>query len=167
MCGITTNCVYDGTLGALGLTRPHIDSLIRLGPKAARSNSGPETFTNKYTHGAITVTGQGKGIQCVAEIIQHEQHHIDTYNRFHEQGNDPDGDGIPTADEASYDGISTHPNDPDTYDMEGYNPVYLSYGDDEIRCRKVSGYSMIPIFPNIDWSNPGCQHKERFGPAVP
>ena len=150
-----------------GLTRPSSDSLIRLGFLAAGNNLGPEVFTNIYTHGVITVTGHGKGIQCVAELIQHEQCHIDTYNRFHAQGDDPDGDGIPTSEEASYYGISTHPNDPDTYNMKAYNSVYWSYGDDEIRCRKVSTYSIIPIFPNLDWANPGCQNKHQLGPTVP
>ena len=169
MCGITTNCIYDGTI-SYGLTKPSLDKLIRLGPEAAEDNSGPETYTNTCTHAMITVTGQGKGIQCVAETIQHEQHHIDTYNRFHSQGNDPDGDGIPTSEEASYDGISSSPNDSDTYNLKAKSASYQSYGDNEVRCRKIEVCpepgKQIPYYPNLDWANPGCQHKERFGPTV-
>ncbi|MCR5750754.1 MAG: thrombospondin type 3 repeat-containing protein [Kiritimatiellae bacterium] len=169
VCGINENCRYDGTI-SYGLTKPSLDKLIRLGPEAAEDNSGPETYTNTCTHAMITVTGQGKGIQCVAETIQHEQHHIDTYNRFHSQGNDPDGDGIPTSEEASYDGISSSPNDSDTYNLKAESASYQSYGDNEVRCRKIEVYpepgKQIPYYPNLAWANPGCQHKERFGPTV-
>ncbi|MCR5752905.1 MAG: hypothetical protein K6G91_13195, partial [Kiritimatiellae bacterium] len=170
VCGITANCLYDGTFRGYGFTMPWCDNLIRLGAKSARNNSGPEMFTNSYTHAVITVTGQGKGIQCVAETIQHEQHHIDTYNKFYGQDNDPDGDRIPTPDEATYNGINSNPDDPDTYNLRAYDSSYLSYGDDEVRCRKIEVEpepgKRVPFYPDRDWANPGCQHKEPFGPAV-
>ena len=140
--------------------------MIHLCRRAARENFGIEVYTNAYTHEILTFQNQGKGIECVAQVIQHEQHHIDTYNRFHGQGDDPDGDGIPTYAEDSYDGISSRPDDPDTYNLKEVYPSYQFYGDDEIRSRKTSTYSLIPIYPNLDWANPGCQHKNQYGPLV-
>jgi len=114
-------------------------------------------------YGSVTVTGSGTGILCVAETIEHELHHLDIYSNFHEIGNDPDADGIPSSVEGSLDGMSTHLNNPDTYNMRGN---YSSYGDNEIRCRKIELNHTVQIFPNLDWSNPGCQHKNRFGPPI-
>ena len=163
VCGINENCVYDDT-AAYGYTLPGVDSLIRLGPEAGLENSGSKAYTSSIEDfGSVVVTGSGKGIQCVAETIQHEAHHLDIYNRFHEQGEDPDGDGVPTSVEGTLDGMATHPDNPDTYNMGGR---YKSYGDAEIRCRKKETFRLIPVYPNLDWANPGCQHKNQFGPKV-
>ena len=163
VCGINENCVYDDT-AVYGYTLPGFDSLIRLGPRAAMVNSGPEPYESSLDgFGPVVVTGSGKGIQCVAETIQHEAHHLDIYDRFHGQGEDPDGDGIPTTEEGVLDGMATHPNDPNTYNL-GEN--YQKYGDDEVRCRKIEQTLSIPMYPASDWSNPGCQHKNQYGPKI-
>nr|MCR5751006.1 hypothetical protein [Kiritimatiellia bacterium] len=166
VCGINDNCRYDGITRAYGYCHPGSDNLIRLGSIAADALAGPTNYTSSLPgYGSVTVEGHGKGIQCVAEVLQHEQHHIDIYNRFHEQGEDPDGDGVPTSVEGTLDGISTHPDNPNTYNLDP--DTYQNYGDNEIRCRKIEMTLSIPIFPNLDWSNPGCQHKNQFGPVVP
>ena len=163
VCGINQNCLYDST-AEYGYTLPRIDSLIRLGSESAMDNTGAKTYTSSIDgFGSVVVTGNGNGILCVAETIQHEAHHLDIYGRFHKLGEDPDGDGIPTSEEGTLDGIATHPNNPDTYNMGGR---YKSYGDDEIRCRKMETFRLIPVYPNLDWANPGCQHKNQFGPKV-
>ncbi len=163
VCGISQNCLYDDT-AVFGYTLPGVDRLIRLGPEAGMDNSGSKTYISSIEgFGSVVVTGSGRGIQCVAETIQHETHHLDIYDRFHGQGEDPDGDGVPTSVEGTLDGMTTHPNNSDTYNMGGR---YKSYGDDEIRCRKMETFRLIPVYPNLDWANPGCQHKNQFGPKV-
>ncbi len=163
VCGINQNCLYDDT-AVYGYTLPGVDRLIRLGLRAAMVNSGPESYESSLDGlGIVVVTGNGKGIRCVAETIQHEAHHLDIYDRFHGQGEDPDGDGIPTSEEGSLDGMATHPNNPNTYNL-GEN--YQRYGDDEVRCRKIEQSLSIPMYPASDWSNPGCQHKNQYGPKV-
>ena len=163
VCGINENCVYDDT-AVYGYTLPGFDRLIRLGPEAGMNNSGSKAYTSSIEgFGSVVVTGSGKGIQCVAETIQHEAYHLDIYDRFQGQGEDPDGDGVPTSVEGTLDGMATHPDNPDTYNMGGR---YKSYGDNEIRCRKKEMFRLIPVYPNLDWANPGCQHKNQFGPKT-
>jgi hypothetical protein len=176
VCGINANCRYDST-ASFGYTLPGTDILIRLGPDAPEINTGPETYNSGSTNfGSVVVTGQGKGIKCVAETIQHEQHHLDIYNSFnariataHANGgpnngdpdDDPDSDALPNVEEPSFDAINSDPNDPDTFNMGG---GYSGYGDNEVRCRKIELNLTIPIHPDLDWANPGCQSKNPFGP---
>ena len=168
VCGIPEKSLYDGTTDAYGYCYPGLDEWIRLGSKAAGTNLGPEIFTSQLAgFGPITATGQGKGIKCVAEVVFHEQHHLDIRDNYHNLGDDPDGDGIPTSLEGTLDGMATHPGNPDTYNMKDYRSEYDSYGDNEIRCRKISVDCTIPVYPDRDWANPGCQHKHQFGPSVP
>jgi len=78
-------------------------------------------------------------------------------DRFGSLG-DLDDDGIPNGQEDRAEGISTNPNDPDTYDMDGYIPGYASYGDQEIRCRTRQGTPAlggIGLDESLDWSMPG------------
>jgi hypothetical protein len=165
VCGIGADCVWDPTDPGWGYTYPGTDSLVRLGVKAPMTNSGPEIYTSP-TYGSYTVTGQGKGIQCVAETLQHERHHLFIYQAFgiivgQKPPNDPDGDALPTNDENGYDGIISDPGDPNTFSVPGYPTL----GDNEIRCRKLELTLTIPIFPTKDWSNPGCQSKNQLGPT--
>jgi hypothetical protein len=41
-------------------------------------------------------------------------------------------------------------------------------GDDEIRCWLSETNVVINVnyYPSMDWANPGCQHKNQFGPKV-
>ena len=161
VCGIPLKCIYADD-ASYGYVIPGKDTILRLGPDAPTTNTGPENYeAGREGYGAITVTGSGKGIQCVAETVQHELHHLELYNKFHGQAEDPDEDGIPSSVEPTQDGISTHPNDPDTYRMGG---GYSLYGDNEIRCRKHELSLTISVYPDKDWANPGCQSKSQFGP---
>jgi len=110
--------------------------------------------------------GGGKGIYSVAEIIQHEQQHLATYNEFGmpDKSTDWDEDGIPSADEATYMGIATDPMNCDTYNVwgGGINNI-CPYGDDDIRCRIAETNRTITVYPERDWANPGMQHKNQYG----
>ena len=72
------------------------------------------------------------------------------------------GDGIPSSEEPTEDGISTLSNDPDTYRM---GSSYSDYGDQEVRCRKIEQTQTLSVHPEQDWANPGCQSKDQFGPS--
>jgi hypothetical protein len=176
VCGIDSNCRYDST-ASFGYTLPGTDNLIRLGPDAPEINTGPEIYSSSSTNfGSVVVTGQGKGIKCIAETIQHEQHHLDIYNNFnlriaaaHENSgsnngdldDDPDGDNLPNIEESSFDDINSDPNNPDTFNMGG---GYSAYGDNEVRCRKIELNQTILIYSESDWANPGSQTKNKWGP---
>ena len=42
---------------------------------------------------------------------------------------------------------------------------YANYGDEEVRMRKLETQMSTDMYNvNLDWSNPGCQHKSPFGP---
>lgn len=159
VCGISSSCKYDST-ASFGYCQPSSGDTIYLGPDAPDANTGPETYdSGGTTYGKITVTGVGKGIKCVAETIQHEQQHILNYKA--KGKTDTDGDGIDDTAEATLCGIKSDPNDPDTFNMGG---SYSSYGDDEVRCRKVENELTITYHTDKDWANPGCQSKNKYGP---
>lgn len=167
VCGIGSDFQYDATkTNTFGYTLPGVDNIVRLCSLGADANTGPETYTGVAPYGSLTVTGTGKGIQCVAETIQHERHHLEIYNQFHllvgqTNSNEIDGDAIPDASEPTYDGIASDPRNPDTYQMGG---GYSTYGDNEIRCRKKELDHSITYYPKLDWANPGCQSQNSFGP---
>ena len=161
VCGIPPDCTFD-PFGEYGWTQPGVDSIIRIGFDAAKINTGPETYISRLAgFGSITTTGAGRGIQCVAETIQHEQHHLYFYQTYHGFGADPDSDGIPSSVEPTEDGVASCPTNADTYRLgDDYQP----YGDNEIRCRKIEMRLTISIYPAQDWANPGCQSLRQFGP---
>lgn len=168
VCGIPQDTIYDGSKSDFGYTRPSIDSIVRLCESAPEKNTGPETFYGfpLLTYGTQVVTGQGKGIQCVAETVFHELHHIQIYAaRSVIPFSDTDEDGVMNTDEPSLDGMASDPTNPDTYGVHfKFNGSYSEIGDNEIRCRKVELVSTIQLFPTKDWANPGCQTKKKFGP---
>lgn len=160
VCGIPSTAVYDSSKpDTWGYCMPGTDTIIRLCPLAPTTNSGPETYTKDDGVTKITVTGQGKGIKCVAETVTHEQNHLTSYNTYH-NSQDTDGDGIGDSGESTYQEVNTVSNDPDTYNIGG---GYSTYGDDEIRCRKIE-LSPVSYDASKDWANPGCQSKNQFGP---
>ena len=164
VCGIPTTCVYDGTETGYGYTIPKQDSIIRLCWEAARNNYAM-TYSAATNYGNITVGGYGQGIRCIAETVQHEQEHIDIYQKFKHLLNstdDSDGDLIPNAFESTYRGIATDPNNPNTYQIQNYP----TKGDHEVRCQRVEEVLTISIYPERDWANPGCQSYNQFGPQV-
>lgn len=171
VCGIPPTAVYDATTpGLYGYVRPGTDTILRLGKAAPGKNDGPYTLSST-TYGSITNTGQGKGIQCVAETVAHELHHLTLHDRSW-QGwfwTDSDSDGVDNSDEPTLDGITSDPSNPDTYDSATFfsYPSYATYGDDEVRCRKIELTPGITVYPKRDWANPGCQSFIQFGPPPP
>jgi hypothetical protein len=158
VCGITSSTVYSGA-SYFGQCNPPSGNTIYLGSYASQTNNGPELYTNDEG-GSIYVTGNGKGIQCVAATIVHEVNHIDLYSLLG-SNTDTDGDGIADTNESYLQLINTKVNDPDTYNMGGR---YATYGDNEIRCRNKE-LGPVSCNPNADWANPGCQHTNQFGPT--
>jgi hypothetical protein len=171
VCGIGSNCIFEAKANTWGYCTPTVNSTIRLCDLAPEQNSGPESYDSGRAaegygsppNGSITVTGQGKGIKGVAETIQHESEHLNVYALFHQQ-TDADRDGIPDSSETtntatSYGGIASCSTNPDTYNMS-----YGTYSDQELRCRKVEMLLTINIYTNLDWANPGCQSKNKYGP---
>ena len=62
-------------------------------------------------------------------------------------------------------GIMTDPDDCDTFqikDKDGITPLW--YGDEEIRCQLLETRKTIEYYPKKDWSSPGCQHVDQWGP---
>ena len=172
VCGIPANAVYSNAsyYGAAHLEVGNY--FIRLGRIAATTNNGPETYTNSVTLATVMVTGNGKGIQCVAETIQHEWGHINIHRVAYDPTwqtpgvsyHDNDGDYVPDVLEPTLMGIATLTNNPNTFQLP---PPYPSYGDSEIRCRLLElDLQPVPIYPVKDWANPGCQHKNQFGPQA-
>jgi hypothetical protein len=172
VCGIGANDVFDGSAqpNCLGYSRPGRDYIVRLCAIAALQNQGPVTYSGAPAWGSAVVCGQGKGIKCVAEILQHERHHLALYDAFRAQnhwyGNaaDPDGDLVSTDGEGITDGIKSDPNDPDTFNIKLSIPDYATYGDDEIRCRKEELKHIIQYHVEKDWADPGCQTTTPYGP---
>ena len=166
VCSIPATAVYDAS-AAYGYVLPGVDMILRLGHLAPETNSGPETFTGAAPYGTISVTGTGKGIKCVAETVTHEVHHLTLFGILAGRP-DADGDGIADADEGALDGVNSNPANGDTYGLGaafGYAPGtgYWLYGDNELRCRKKE-LTPGPYDPALDWANPGCQSKNKFGP---
>ena len=60
--------------------------------------------------------------------------------------------------EATYLGVATDPDDPDTYGLEKIDKEYKDYGDNELRCRMIEANHTIPVFPEKDWSDEGSQY---------
>ena len=161
VCGIPSDCIFDPQ-AEYGWTQPWTDNIVRIGIDAAEINTGPETYTSRLAgFGSITTTGTGRGIKCVAETIQHEQHHLYLYKTYHGFGADPDSDGIPSLVEPTEDGVVSCPTNSDTYRLGG---DYCPYGDNEVRCRRIEMRLTITIRPAQDWANPGCQSFSQFGP---
>lgn len=168
VCGIPATAEYDATrAGLFGYVLPGVDSILRLGPMAPTINDGPHTLSGSSTYGSVIVTGHGKGIECVAETVAHELHHLTLYNRSWKGWfwTDDDSDGVDDSDEPLLDGIKSDPLNPDTFNSASIYPPYSSYGDDEVRCRKIELTPGINIYPNRDWASPGCQSFNQFGPT--
>ena len=165
VCGIPRDTIYDNQSGVYGYVLPSQDRKLRLGNAAATLNDGPHFCSSgSTTYGSLTVTGTGSGIQCVAETVHHELYHITVYDDL--QGkSDIDGDGVANSSENTLSEISSNPQISDTYDLaQTIYSGYSSYGDNEVRCRHKELNVPFLIYPERDWANPGCQHKNQFGP---
>jgi len=112
----------------------------------------------------------GKGIEFTATISKHETVHEDIFTNnvgVINVLNDVDNDSVIDTDEISgtY-GVKTATNHPDTYNAAKImkNPRYNKTGDNEINAVYQSKTNPFPFHPTKDWANPGCQHKEQWGP---
>ncbi|MCL2104554.1 MAG: thrombospondin type 3 repeat-containing protein, partial [Kiritimatiellaeota bacterium] len=186
VCGIPNNCEYikDQTFeNIFGATTPEYSSDIYLGKKAATERGAPITF-HAHTdvplfpainYPPVTTGSNSKGILFLAEVIRHEWYHLDIYSQYRSSLGmqtlypDKDGDGIPdTLEMAGFMDVFSATNHPDTYKLDirlpGYG--YDKIGDEEIRCRLNAVNLTVQIYPERDWANPGCQHKNQYGPKV-
>ena len=166
VCGIAQQDIFDGSKPWYGYSLPTVDSIVRLCPRAPRRNCGPGTYTGFAAYGSVTVTGQGAGIKCVAETIEHEKHHIWICNTYgatvsSDASTDPDKDKIPTVAEATLDGVRSDPSDPDTFN---FGASGSAMGDEDLRCCKKELALTIPYYPTKDWAKPGCQSNPPYGP---
>ena len=171
VCGIPfSNCVFDPLLPFNVVAQVnYVTGLISFGSRAASEDlQSPYTFTALdplISPPLITVGGSGKGIQFVAENLQHEYEHLYVRQQLNMLP-DSDGDGIPDQMEASYKGIMTSPNNPDTYHIRFRWSQYALSGDQELRARRAETDKTITLHPERDWANPGSQHANQFGPKV-
>lgn len=175
VCGIASGDTFDNTrpAGEAGYARPEKDSNVRLCMLAASEGYGPRTYTGAAGYGSMQVGGHGKGIKRVAEVLEHERHHIFIYTLRGQV--DGDGDAVPDASEAVLDSVKSDPNNPDTFNIAGVftgdsesakraRMIYSHIGDGEIRCRKKELDLTIRYYPSKDWAEPGCQSKTPYGP---
>lgn len=65
-------------------------------------------------------------------------------------------------------GVLSMDSELDTYNLRSeISPTYASYGDDEVRVRRHEADDISGLYDmSKDWSDPGCQHKNRFGPII-
>jgi len=71
------------------------------------------------------------------------------------------GDKIVDTLESTSQGINSDLNNPDTYNMKVNYPAYATYGDNEIRCRKLELSHSITVNYSQDWSCPGNNIKKN------
>ena len=57
---------------------------------------------------------------------------------------------------------------PDTYDVAGTTgrSQYRATGDEELRAWHAEQTLGTPYDPTLDWANPGCQSKDKYGPEL-
>jgi len=180
VCGIPATCEYDASkLNSYGYLefKNNVPTTIVLCQAAATTNN-IHTFHVRtdvpllpsITYPPVTVGREGKGILCVAETVQHEMIHFDNWLKYRStptlkaQYPDVDNDWVPDALEITgFMGVMTATNHPNTYGM-GYG--LAGNEDEEVRCHLNQIHLTFPIFPEKDWSNPGCQHYNQWGPKV-
>jgi len=175
VCGIPSDAIYDATNpGWFGWTQADQDSILRLCPSAPTVGGEPLTLTSTInipgsdppaTYGSITVRSGGKGIQCLAETIEHELYHITMYADLGNNA-DGDGDGVADSSEATLGGVVSSPLHSDTFNLSslpGYE-IYSEIADEEVRAMKKECDVSFPVFPLKDWANPGCQSANQHGP---
>ena len=168
VCGIPKNTIYDDSdKDNYGFVLPGTDRILRLGPLAAKKNTGPEKYTSSIiipgsspsvTFGDLTVTGTGEGIFCVAETVEHELYHLSVYDNLQGKSDD-DQDGVATSSEGTLTSVNSSSRHADTFSMGG---SYSNYGDDEIRCRAKELNISFEVLPKKDWANPGSQSLITF-----
>lgn len=79
------------------------------------------------------------------------------------------GDGVPDGRERKGgDGVFSSDSDSDTFKLgELISDDYIGNGDNEVRMRKSEIEDFSDMYrEDLDWANPGCQHKNKFGPKL-
>lgn len=79
------------------------------------------------------------------------------------------GDSVPDGRERNGDGgVYSNDFDSDTFKLsELISDNYVDYGDNEVRMRKLETEDFSDMYhEDLDWANPGCQHKNKFGPRL-
>lgn len=100
-------------------------------------------------------------------FLPYETHHLWIFDYYQSNGGwgyDSDHDRILDSSENGLDGIISDEKNPDTYNLGQFGGNYGAYGDEDIRCRKLELRKSIPVFPEKDWANPGCQNFNQNGP---
>ena len=139
-------------------------TLTATGAPLLPATNCPPTTTN---YPSISVEF-GEGIEYTAQAVQHEEDHFIIRNNhgLPDPTIDADRDRIPDALEITkFMGVNTATNTTDTYNLQNsYEDFNPKDGDEEIRCLYQMNFLRIQFFPEKDWANPGCQHKDQCGP---
>lgn len=74
------------------------------------------------------------------------------------------GDLVDGRERNGDDGVYSKDFDPDTFRLsESISEDYAGYGDNEVRMRKSETEDLSGMYhEELDWANPGCQHKNKF-----
>lgn len=94
-----------------------------------------------------------------------KEYHENRYNHGDLEG--IGGDDVVDADERDgYLSLFSDPNKKDSFNLVGhYGVEYYGYGDNEARCRNAEWNHLEDKYHvELDWCNPGCQHKNVCGP---
>ncbi|MBF0199132.1 MAG: hypothetical protein HQL32_15560, partial [Planctomycetes bacterium] len=169
VCGIPNDVTFDkGKPSSWGGYFNPNDKKIYLCAAGANSLTPFTLYSGNATYGQITVGGTGKGIAMVPIVLKHENTHKDIDAYYNNNGGsncDGDKDKILDNMEANYLGLSTDQTDPDTYNMGSRSSIYNLKGDNEVRARNQESNHTTTVYPKKDWANPGCQHKNQYGPT--
>jgi len=157
----------------LGVASPHkTQDFVGVSDLALDPVDVTYTFRNFYNidKTVTIVRPRDGGIDGVAEVIAHEFKHVWIYQqwgaRIGQTGTingqrHSDGDAIPDIVELDRTGpigqYEFSPQDPDSYRLVRYNPIYERYGDNEILARVEGLDNPRQREPQKDWSQGGKQ----------
>ena len=135
--------------------------------KAAEDSGEVKYAVSKLDERRIPLGRRRRGVGLCAAVVVHEMQHKKNQERCRVDV-DTDSDRCSDEDEAGSCGLTTHTGWRDTFDVAQVLLVseYARYGDDEVRCRWQETKSSVDKRYHIekDWANPGCQHKDPYGP---
>jgi hypothetical protein len=171
VCLIPPDAIYQPSTTTYGYTNPTVDRYVRIGNLASTNSQGPFIFdSHDPLYGNVVGGETNHGIQCCAQIVYHELYHLTIHDDLNAgEVIDLDIDSVHDDSEASLAQIKSNILKKDTFDVSGtISPVYSTYGDNEVRFRKLeksqSALIRSKCFPEKDWAKPGCQSFFQFGP---